>query len=99
MPQELLQSERDGAIAQLDEISDQLAAAATWLSQKGLDQAAILLESSWRDVQAASHVLERRNRRQPPGWLGRQPYELYGPQRRPAEHTEPDGRSGWTDRR
>jgi hypothetical protein len=96
MPQELLQSERDGAIAQLDEISDQLAAAATWLSQKGLDQAAILLESSWRDVQAASHVLERRNRRQPPGWLGRAGYDVYGPRPKQAERAEQDG---WTDRR
>ena len=73
--------EREAAIAELERVSGVLAQLATWFSGNDEDQAAILAEDAWRDLQAACHVLERRQRLRPAGWLSGRSYAEYGPQR------------------
>lgn len=77
---ELTRTERTATIDALDRLVDQLAACAAWLNGRGEEQAEILLESAWRDVNACCNVLEKRPRRYPAGWLGSTPQlsELYG---------------------
>jgi hypothetical protein len=77
----LTADQRQQAVARLDQLADELGQIATWLSRSDEDQAAILIEEAWRDMMAASHVLTRRQRTRPPGWLSGEPYALYGPQR------------------
>jgi hypothetical protein len=89
----LAHADRDAAIAEIERISDTLSQLATWLGAQSEDQAAILLEDAWRDLNAAAHVLERRQRRYPQGWLSGQPYQLYGPQNGAQRYREYDGDS------
>lgn len=72
--------QREQAITRLDALCDELSKISTWLGRVDEDQAAILLEDAWRDLQAACHVLTRRERRHPAGWLGGEQYAEYGPQ-------------------
>lgn len=83
-PQPLTAAERELAIAELERVADTLAKLSTWLGSRSEDQAAILIEDAWRDLNAAAHVIERRQRLRPAGWLGNGSYADYGPQRQAA---------------
>jgi len=72
---------REWAVRRLEEIADELGQISTWLSLGDEDRAAIMLEESYRNIEAAAHVVQRRIRTRPAGWLNGHGYSENGPQR------------------
>jgi len=68
----LTRAERTAAIVNLDRIRDEIAWAATWLSQHDADEVAISLESAYYAIGSAIWDLDRDNHAapsRPEGWL------------------------------
>ncbi len=55
----LSQSHRQMAIAELERIEETLSQLSAWLDGLGLEQPAILIEDSWRNILAAQRLLQR----------------------------------------
>ncbi len=80
MASKLNDQHRGQALAELERMADKLAQLSTWLGRLDEDQASIVLECAWRDLNATCHVLQRRERLHPAGWLSGGAYSEYGPQ-------------------
>jgi hypothetical protein len=97
---ELSRTDREAAIAELERICTVLEKLSGWFSLNEADQAAILCESSWRDLTAACYLLQPpRSRRGPPGWLGDAEHAIYGAEPVNRGKGPVGGGQGWTDRR
>ena len=72
MTEPITREQRAAAVAGLDKLRDELAAASTWLTMRDQDRVAISLETAWHAVGSALWDLEaplRTSPSRPAGWL------------------------------